>query len=146
MGSAISNKIIIGLNDYTKFAPAYFKLSKIIHSGISRLKRMKVYYGFQSILESPRLTMTTGPTVRADWLRSWVSLSPKQFPTGKKCLRRSKKKGASIPFSYTSAAHALTMLGVHNGLYIDGEEYKHGYSQPELKTALTVLTTGLKDF
>lgn len=141
VGSAISNKIIIGLNDYTKFAPAYFKLLKDNPQWDKPSKTDEgIYYGFQSILESPRLTMTTGPTVRADWLRELGIPEPETISDWEEMLTAFKeKKGASIPFSYTSAAHALTMLGVHNGLYIDGEEYKHGYSQPELKTALTVL-------
>lgn len=142
-GKAISDKIIIPLNDYKEYAPAYFAYLKS-HPELDKHAKTdeKDYYGFPLILESEKMLITTGPTIRADWLKDLGLSVPETVEEWETMLKKFKEeKGAESPFSFnysneTLQQFFLAMLGTHTESYLADGKIKYGAVQPEFKDAL----------
>lgn len=155
-GKAISDKIIVPLNDYKEYAPAYFSyLAERPELDKHAKTDDKDYYGFPMIMESEKMLITTGPTVRADWLSELGLSTPETVEDWETMLTKFKEqKGAEAPFSFNYSSETLqqffmAMLGARTESYISDGEIKYGAVQPEFKQALETanrwFTKGLLD-
>lgn len=151
-GKAISDKIIVPLNDYKEYAPAYFKFLKA-HPELDKHAKTdeKDYYGFPLIMESEKMLITTGPTVRADWLKDLGLSVPETVKDWEVMLKKFKEeKGAESPFSFnysneTLQQFFLAMLGTRTESYVADGEIKYGAVQPEFKEALATANKWFKE-
>ena len=136
--SAIEDGIIVDIGKYREYAPGFFgKLEANPELDRAAKTDEGHYYGFTSIQSASRLRMTTGPVVRADWLKELGLSYPETIDEWETVLTAFKeKKGAIAPFSAANRAHMYSMFGIPNGLFIDGNEYKYGFAIPEVKKAL----------
>ena len=82
-------------------APAYFsKLSEFDAWELAAKTDVGNYYGFLSLKRAPKLMMTTGPTLRADWVEELGLPYPETVDEWETVLTAFKeKKGATAPFS-----------------------------------------------
>lgn len=150
---AMNDGVIIPLNDYKQYAPAFFGYL----AEKPELKKFCItddgsYYGFPLINESQRLGISTGPTVRADWLKELGLPYPETVDEWETMLTAFKEqKGASSPFSfnYSLNAHCLAMLEAWPLSYVEDNQVKYGAVSERFERALTVLhrwyETGLLD-
>lgn len=144
--SAINDGIIISLNDYKEYAPAYFKkLSEVEEWDIAAKTDSQNYYGFLS-LNRPPLNITTGPSLRADWLEELSLEKPETVEEWETVLTAFKeKKGAVAPLSTKGLNQYLfSMLGCHFGPYIKDGEFRYDYVEPQRKVALETLSDWFK--
>ncbi|MBQ2889608.1 MAG: extracellular solute-binding protein [Clostridia bacterium] len=139
--SAINDGIIISLNDYKEYAPAYFgKLSEVKDWDVASKTDELNYYGFLA-LSRPPLQMTTGLALRSDWLKELSLDVPETVDEWETVLTAFKeKKGATAPFSAKGLSYNLfSMFGCHFGLYIQDGEFRYDYIEPQRKEALAKL-------
>ena len=136
--SAIEDGIIIDIGNYKEHAPGYFgKLAADGELDKAAKTDSGYYYGFSNIQTAPRLLSTTGPVIRADWLKELGLEYPETIDEWETVLTAFKeKKGALAPFSATKRSHLYSMFGMPSGLYIDGDEYKYGNVSPEAKESI----------
>lgn len=146
VSGAINDNIIVPLNDYKEYAPAYFK--KLSENSLwdKAAKNDDGHYsGFENIQGSSVLRNVVGPAIRMDWLSELGLSVPETIDEWETVLTAFKeKKGIAAPFSTKSRGQMYTMFGAHYGLYIDGDEYKFGYAEPEMKKAVTHLNNWFK--
>lgn len=151
-GKAISDGVIIPLNDYKEYAPAYFSY---LEANPELDKHAKTdegdYYGFPLIMESERMLITTGPTVREDWLKDLGMSAPETVEEWETMLTRFKnEKGATAPLSFryaneTIAQYFFAVLGTRTEFYVDGSQIKYGAVEPEYKEALIIANRWFKN-
>ena len=96
--AAIDSNIIIPLNDYKKYAPAYFgKLGEVKDWDIVAKTDNQNYYGFMALARPP-IELTTGIALRADWLEDLSLERPETIDEWETVLAAFKdQKGATAP-------------------------------------------------
>ncbi len=136
--SAFEDGVIVDISKYKEYAPAFFgKLDEDSMLDKAAKTDKGRYYGFTLIQGAQRLRNTTGPVLRADWLRELGLSYPETISEWETVLTAFKeKKGAVAPFSAADRGNMYSMFGIPNGLYIDGDEYKFGRAIPEVKKAV----------
>lgn len=139
---AIKDGVLIDIGNYKEHAPGLFSW---LESDPELDKAAKTddgqYYGFPSILTSDRLRITTGPTVRADWLEELGLSEPETIEDWEIMLTAFKeKKGAKAPlsFNYTLSEYFFNMLSTTKNECRDGDKVVYGAVQPEFKKALAI--------
>ena len=139
--AAIDSNIIIPLNDYKKYAPAYFgKLGEVKDWDIVAKTDNQNYYGFMALARPP-IELTTGIALRADWLEDLSLERPETIDEWETVLAAFKdQKGATAPFANKGLNQNLfAMFGCHFGPYIDDGEFRYDYVEPQRKVALQKL-------
>ncbi|MBR2884310.1 MAG: extracellular solute-binding protein [Clostridia bacterium] len=138
VSGAVNDEVIVPLNDYKEYAPAYFKKLSENPLWDKIAKNDEGYYsGFEFLQGSSKLRNVCGPAIRMDWLNELGLSIPETLEDWETVLTAFKeKKGATAPLSTIAKGQMYTMFGAHYGLYIDGDQYKHGYAEPEMKEAL----------
>lgn len=140
---AMADDVIIPINEYQKYAPSFFgyldehpELRKYCMTDDGD------YYGFPLINESQRLALSTGPTVRADWLEDLNLPFPETVDDWDTMLTAFKEqKGATAPlsFNYALITNALMTFEGWPLSYVDGDEIKYGAVSDNFKRALGTL-------
>jgi len=139
---AIYDEVIVSLNDYKEYAPAFFGL---LEANKDYDKASKTddgdYYGFPMIQEGPLLSITAGPVIRADWLRELGIEEPETLDEWEAMLQAFKdKKGAKAPlsFNYAISNQFFAFLNTTKASYIKDGKMVFGAVQPEFKEALEI--------
>ncbi len=140
---AMADGVIIPINEYQKYAPAFFGYLDE-HPDLRKycMTDEKEYYGFPLINESQRLAISTGPTVRADWLEDLNLPFPETVEEWETMLTAFKdQKGATAPlsFNYALITNCLLMLEAWPLSYVDGDEIKYGAVSDNFERALGTL-------
>ncbi len=137
---ALDEEVIIALDDYKEYAPAYFDFLKN-HPEYDRPAQTdnKEHFAFASIQDGDNLLMVTGPAVRMDWLKELGLDVPKSIEDWEVMLTAFKeKKGATAPmsFNYANICYFFNMFEASYEPYVDGNTVKYGAIQPSFKDAL----------
>lgn len=140
---AISEEVIVPLNEYKEYAPAFFKFMEE-HPDYAQAAKIDTgeYFAFNSVKDGDRLLMVSGPAVRMDWLRELGLEVPKSIADWEVMLTAFKeKKGAEAPlsFNYGNICYFFNMFEASFDPYLDGDEIKYGPIQPEFKEALIII-------
>lgn len=140
-GKAISDEVIISLNDYfKKYAPSF---SKVLSEHPEINKEIKTdegqYYVFPMLRLSDKVRTSEGPVLRADWLRELNLKAPETIEEWEEVLRAFKDKkhaGAPMCFNYAYIYKFINMMGANNGQYVKDGKIIYGPTEPEYKDAL----------
>ena len=139
---AVNDKVILPLNDYKEYAPAFFKklADNPEYDKASKTDDGK-YYGFPSINDGSRLLLPTGPAVRMDLLKKYNLEAPETVEDWENMLTVFKNNGMSAPFSfdYGYIYCLFNMFGASFEPYVKNGEVVFGAAQPEYKKALEIL-------
>lgn len=140
---ALDEEVIISLDEYKEYAPAFFEFLKK-HPEYDRPAKTDSgdHYAFVSILDGNDQLMTSGPAVRMDWLRDLGLETPKSIDDWTNMLTAFKeKKGAEAPmsFNYGNICYFFNMFEASFDPYVDGKVVKYGAIQPEFKEALLII-------
>jgi len=140
---ALDEEVIIPLDEYKEYAPAYFAFLKE-HPEYDRAAQTdnKEHYSFASIQDGDNLLMVSGPAVRMDWLEELGLDVPKSIDDWTNMLTAFKeKKGASAPmsFNYANICYFFNMFESSFEPYVDGDVVKYGAIEPSFKEALITI-------
>lgn len=144
---AINDKVIVPLNDYKEYAPAYFKLVEETPTLEKFVKNDDGYYsGFECVQPYQEVRNIQGPAIRRDILNELGLEIPTTIDEWENVLLTIKKeKNVLAPLAAADFSMAYTLFGVHYGLYINDEgKYDFGWAQPGLKEALVRLNDWYK--
>lgn len=137
---AINEEVILPLDAYKEYAPAFFKFMEE-HPEYDKPSKTDngEHYGFTFVQDGNDLLMVSGPVVRRDWLTELGLDMPTSVDDWTEMLTAFKeKKGATAPmsFNYGNICYFFNMFESGFDPYVDGDEVKYPAVQPEFKTAL----------
>lgn len=139
---AINDEVIVSLNDYKEYAPAFFfRLAENKEYDKAAKTDNGDYYGFPMIQESLKLAVTNGPVVRGDWLEELGLDAPKTLEDWEEMLTAFKeKKNAKAPFSFNYGVPNafFALLNCSRDAYIKDGKVVYGAVQEEFKEALAL--------
>lgn len=92
------------------------------------------YYVYPFIRGDKSLTAYQGLYIRQDWLSELGLSMPETIDEWTNVLTQFKeKKGAKIPFAYSSTNPFCSAFGIKEDFYVDGDQIKYGPIEPEYK-------------
>lgn len=142
--NSIADKIIYDLTPMMeKYAP---NLSKYLKENPDIDKLVKTdageYYAFPNLRSGDKLTLTSGPILRKDWLDELGLEAPVTISDWETVLTEFRdKKSAAAPLSINKVNKSLlfSMMNAAYDFYVDGDTMKFGPAEPEFKEALITL-------
>lgn len=151
-GKAIKDKLIIDINEYKEHAPNLYKYLEENEDARKLSTTDKgEQFAFPFVRGDISLRINKGPVLRKDWLDELGLSVPETIDEWETVLRAFKeKKGATAPLSLTYAQMKSTtaFVGAFNTMldfYIDGENVKHGFLDPQLKDWLSAMAKWYKE-
>ena len=142
--TSIADKIIYDLTPMMEqYAPnltAYLKknpeVEKLVKTDLGE------YYTFPNLRSGDKLTLTTGPILRKDWLDELNAEARATIDEWEALLRRFRdEKGATAPFAINKVNKSLlfSMMNAAYDFYVDNGQMKYGPAEPDFKEALVTL-------
>lgn len=142
VNKAISEKIIMPVNEHKELAPNFFKYASE-HSDIDKLLKTDDgdYYAFPFIRGDSSLYTSAGLVLRSDWLKALNLEVPQTIDEWETVLTAFKeKKNASAPLSidkmYFDFGAFTGAYGFNNGYFLDDGKVKYGPYEPGFKDFL----------
>lgn len=131
--SPMMEKYASNLNKYLKENPDIDKLVKTDDGE---------YYVFPNLRGGDKLTLTSGPILRKDWLDELGMKAPETLDEWETVLKRFRdEKSAAAPLSINKVNKSLlfSMANSAYDFYVDNDTMKFGPAEPEFKEALITL-------
>lgn len=142
--NSIADKVICDLTPMMEtYAP---NLSRYLKENPDIDKLVKTdegqYYAFPNLRSGDKLTLTSGPILRQDWLDELGLQAPETLDEWETVLKSFRdEKSATAPLSINKGNKSLlfSMTNAAYDFYVDGDSMKFGSAEPEFKEALIVL-------